>query len=173
MSGHVPPPRPPPHTTTTTTTTAVGPTLYFNQSYLRSVHGILKAAHLGLSLLLFICAMSSMFSRHPRTNYLGFVSMTGFWCSAILLLLYVLNIVTHLTRVPWVKMELGYTSLMTLFALIAAILAIDGISIGFDAAYGAAAFFAFALTLAYAVNAWLLYGLMKEGVRLVTTETAF
>jgi len=169
MSGHAPPAVA--VTTTTTTTTTNTASLYVNTSYLRSIHGLLKAAHLALSLLLFICAMSSLFVYHPRTNFLGFVSMSGFWTSAILLFLYVMNIVTYLTVVPWVKMELGYTALMTLLSLIAAILATDAVSKGFDAAYGAAAFFAFALALAYAVNAWILWGLVKEGVRLVTTET--
>ena len=41
----------------------------------------------------------------------------------------------------------------------------------FDAPYGAAAFFAFLLMVVYGANAFILYGLMREGVRLVTTET--
>jgi len=47
--------------------------------------------------------MVSIFVHHSQANYLGYVAMTGFWTSGILLFLYVINVVTYLTAVPWVK----------------------------------------------------------------------
>ncbi|XP_018020183.1 CKLF-like MARVEL transmembrane domain-containing protein 4 [Hyalella azteca] len=159
-------------------TTAVAPPasaperrIYVNTGYLRSLHGLLKIAHMVLSIILFICAMMSRFVYHARSNYLAFVAMTGFWSSAILLFLYVINVVTYLTIVPWVRVELFYTALMAFFAFVAGCVAADGAANGFDAPYGAAAFFGFALMLVYAANAFILFRLMRDGVRLVTTET--
>lgn len=54
-------------------------------------------------MLLFICTMVSVFVHHDRSNFLGFVAMAGFWTSGVLLFLYVVNVVTFLTVVPWVK----------------------------------------------------------------------
>lgn len=145
--------------------------IYVNSGYLRSVHGLLKIGHMVVSILLFICTMVSVFVHHDRSNYLGFVAMTGFWTSGILLFLYVINVVTFLNIVPWVKVELGYTCLMTFFAFVAGCVAADAAARGFDAPYSAAAFFAFVLMVVYGVNAFILYRLMRDGVRLVTTET--
>uniref|UniRef100_A0A6A7GAT6 CKLF-like MARVEL transmembrane domain-containing protein 4 n=2 Tax=Hirondellea gigas TaxID=1518452 RepID=A0A6A7GAT6_9CRUS len=145
--------------------------IYVNSGYLRSLHGMLKVAHMVLSIVLFICTMMSLYVHHDSSNYMAFVAMAGFWTSGILLFLYVINVVTFLTMVPWVKVEFGYTCLMCVFSFIAGCVAASGASYGYDPPYGAAAFFAFVLMVVYGLNAFILFRLIKEGVRLVTTET--
>ncbi|KAF2357296.1 Marvel domain [Trinorchestia longiramus] len=146
--------------------------IYVNTGYMRSMHGLLKIAYMVLSIILFICTMVSVYVYHPSANYLAFVAMTGFWSSAILLFLYVINVVTFLTIVPWVRVELVYTALMAFFAFVAGCVAADGAAKGSESAYGAASFFAFLLMLVYGFNAFILFRLMRDGVRLVTTETS-
>lgn len=159
------------HTTETTTAGAPEKRIYVNTGYIRSLHGILKAVAMLIAILLFICPMVSIFVHHSQANYLGFVAMTAFWTSGILLFLYVINVVTYLTIVPWVRVELAYTVIMTFFSFVGGCVAAASNARGFDAPFGAAAFFSFLLMVIFGFNAFILFKLMREGVRLVTTET--
>ena len=76
----------------------------------------------GLSIILFICVMCSAFSHSDRGNFLGFVSMAGFWTSAILLFFYIINAVAFMTNVPWVKVvSLFFFSFLLFFYIINAV----------------------------------------------------
>lgn len=50
--------------------------------------------------------------------------MIAFWFTGILLGFYLFHIVEKFYKIPWLRVELGFTGLWTLFYLIAAILAI-------------------------------------------------
>jgi signal transduction histidine kinase len=113
------------HTTTTTMTsnTTIQTNTRFDPSYIRTWHGILKCAQIVLNLLGFICIEVSGFSFHSRGSYFIFVSMTGFWFTALLLLFYLFHLIEKFYKIPWLKIELVFCALWTLMYLIAACLA--------------------------------------------------
>ncbi|KAB7502744.1 CKLF-like MARVEL transmembrane domain-containing protein 4 [Armadillidium nasatum] len=114
-----------------------------------------------LDILGYICVMVSADNSHSRANWFGFVSMTGFWVTGILLVFYLMHIIEKFHMVPWIKVEFGYTALWTFFYLTAAsACAAWG---GYYAAWAAAAFFGFCAMIAYGVDAFFKFKGMRGG----------
>jgi hypothetical protein len=162
------------HTTTTTMTsnTTIQTNTRFDPSYIRTWHGILKCAQIVLNLLGFICIEVSGFSFHSRGSYFIFVSMTGFWFTALLLLFYLFHLIEKFYKIPWLKIELVFCALWTLMYLIAACLAA---TFGVEA-YSVAAFFGFCAMVVYGGDAFLKFravkgGQLAQGERVINKET--
>ncbi|XP_066973378.1 plasmolipin-like isoform X1 [Macrobrachium rosenbergii] len=154
----------------TTTTAAPAPEahnerkIYVNTGYLRSDEGKLKCAHLAICILVFILVMASQHPRSNQANWISFVSMGGFWTSAFLLFLYVINVVGFLSVIPWLFLELCYTVIWTFFWFVAGCVGGD-----FAARYmngelfAAAAFFSFIAMCLYGFNAYLNFTKWRSG----------
>ncbi|XP_069946124.1 CKLF-like MARVEL transmembrane domain-containing protein 4 isoform X2 [Cherax quadricarinatus] len=99
--------------------------IYINSGYLHTNEGRLKCAHLVICIVVFICTMASNFPRSNPANWLSFVSMGGFWTSAVLLFLFLINIVALLSIIPWLMLELGYTVIWTFFWFVCGCVAAD------------------------------------------------
>ncbi|KAF4520693.1 hypothetical protein B566_EDAN006369 [Ephemera danica] len=164
------------HTTTTVTSTStvVQTNIRFDPEYVKTLPGILKCVQIVLNLLGFICIIASKFSRLSRGSWFSTVAMGGFWFTAILLGFYLYHVIERVYRIPWLKIELGFCSLWTVFYLIASILAADYTRI--DEAFGAAAFFGFCAMVAYGFDAYLKFqgvrnGELAQGERTVNRTT--
>lgn len=64
-----------------------------------------------------------MFSSLGRGSFFSAVAMIGFWFTGIMLALYVFQVVYKITRIPWIQIEMYFCTGMTLFYLLASILA--------------------------------------------------
>ncbi|CAL4092075.1 unnamed protein product, partial [Meganyctiphanes norvegica] len=114
--------------THTTSTAPVPPNetkIYVNKAYIRTHFGLLKMAHLAICIVTFICVMCSRNNRTNAANWMSFVTMGGFWTSAVLLFLHVINVVAYLTIIPWMLLEFGYTIVWTFFYFVAGCVAGD------------------------------------------------
>ncbi|XP_023235391.1 plasmolipin-like [Centruroides sculpturatus] len=164
------------HTTTTTTatTTKVTPVIRFDHSYVLKLPGWLKCGECLISLLGFICSRSSRYNESSSANWYGFVSMTAFWVTLILLVMYLFHIIEKIHFIPWILGEFVYCAIWTLFYCIAAIVVAAKAS--GDDAYAAAAVFGFIAMVIYGVDAFLKYkawrrGDIAQGERVVSTTT--
>lgn len=144
----------PPMAATTTTT------IYFDKSYLnpRNIPAVLKAAVMAVNLIGYLCSAFSEHNYGAHSEWFCFVSMSGFWFTGILLLLYVLHVVEKFQRVPWLKVELGYCALWVLLYLIAA-----SVNIYRGGADSAAGFFGYVAMCIYAVDAFLKFKAWRSG----------
>ncbi|XP_050702645.1 MARVEL domain-containing protein 1-like isoform X2 [Eriocheir sinensis] len=147
-------------TTTTTTTTAATTTIYFDKAYInpRNIPAILKIAVMVTNLIGYLCSAFSTFNYYSHSEWFCFVSMTGFWATGILLILYVLHVVEKFQRVPWLKVELGYCTLWALLYLIAA-----SVCIWRGGADTAAGFFGYVSLVIYAVDAFFKFKAWRSG----------
>ncbi|XP_063977526.1 CKLF-like MARVEL transmembrane domain-containing protein 4 [Diachasmimorpha longicaudata] len=152
------------HTTTTTVTTSSTThqrNIRLDVSYVRTLPGMLKVAQVILDLLGFICITVSRYSNHSRGNWFNTVAMGGFWFTGILLALYIFHVVEKFYRIPWIKIELIFCGMWTVFYLLAASLAADYARV--TEGYGVAAFFGFCAMCVYGFDAWLKFRAFKTG----------
>ncbi|XP_047506889.1 MARVEL domain-containing protein 1-like [Pieris napi] len=162
------------HSTTTTVTsnTTVNRSIRFDKSYLQTVPGLLKIVQVGGSLLGFICVVCSRVGTASKGAYFSWVSMIAFWFTGILLGFYLFHIVEKFYKIPWLRLEFLFAAVWSLLYLIASILAT---TVG-DNAHYAASFFGFAATLAYMIDAYLKFRLVRagglaQGSRVVSKQT--
>ncbi|XP_042143085.1 CKLF-like MARVEL transmembrane domain-containing protein 4 isoform X1 [Ixodes scapularis] len=149
------------HTTTvTSTTTRTTSWLTFDPSYLRTVPGILKGAQLIINLIGFICSQLSIL--FPGTvNWFGFVSMTAFWVTLVLLFFYIFHIIERIKIVPWMLAEFVYCGVWAALYFTAAIaVAVKG---KWEECLAAAAFFGFVAMALYGADAFFKYKGWKSG----------
>ncbi|KAK8741760.1 hypothetical protein OTU49_002380 [Cherax quadricarinatus] len=137
--------------------------IYINSGYLHTNEGRLKCAHLVICIVVFICTMASNFPRSNPANWLSFVSMGGFWTSAVLLFLFLINIVALLSIIPWLMLELGYTVIWTFFWFVCGCVAADYAVKRAGDAFAVASFFSFVAMCIYGFNAFLFYKKWREG----------
>ncbi|XP_042868535.1 CKLF-like MARVEL transmembrane domain-containing protein 4 isoform X1 [Penaeus japonicus] len=137
--------------------------IYVNSAYLKTKYGKLKIAHLVICIIVFICTMLSNSPRSNPANWLSFVAMGGFWASGGLLFLFVINLVSFLAIIPWLKLELVYTILWTFFWFVSGCVASSNtINVAGADAFAAAAFFAFVAMCIYGFNAFLFFKEWRE-----------
>ncbi|KAL1458053.1 hypothetical protein WDU94_008228 [Cyamophila willieti] len=141
-------------TTVTSTSTSVQTNMRFDDSYLRTVPGMLKIIQIVLNLIGFILISLSMYSMAPRANFFNTVAMFGFWFTGILLVLYLFHIIEMLYKIPWLKIEFLYCGILAAFYFIASILCAAWAT---HSTFGVAAILGFCATGAYAYDAWLKY----------------
>ncbi|KAK9510309.1 hypothetical protein O3M35_005119 [Rhynocoris fuscipes] len=152
------------HTTTTTVTTSntnVQTNIRYDPSYIKTIPGMLKCAQLLLNILIFL---SVSFSMHSRTGQLSFMSLIcglGFWFTGVLLAFYLFHIIEKFFKVPWLKIELAYTALWTLFLLIGSTMC--AVYMGAAAAFGVVTIFGFINMVAYGYDCFLKYNSVKNG----------
>lgn len=166
------------HTTTTTmtaTNTAVQTDIRFDPVYIRTVPGMLKCAQIALNFLGFFCIAVSSLGLHSQASFFDTIAGFGFWFTGILLALYLFHIVEKFYKIPWLKIELVYCGLWTLFYLVAATM-VAGLT-SYSAALGFAAFFGFCAMVVYGYDAFLKYqgvsnGDIAQGERHVTKTTS-
>ncbi|XP_068975672.1 CKLF-like MARVEL transmembrane domain-containing protein 4 [Bombus flavifrons] len=152
------------HTTTTTVTTTSTTTLTsirFDPSYIKTLPGMLKVAQVVLNLLGFICITVTSHSNFSRGAWFNTVAMGGFWFTGILLVFYLFHIVEKFSKIPWLKIELTFCVLWTIFYMLAASLAAGYAK--YIEAFGAAAFFGFCAMVAYGYDAWLKFHASRSG----------
>ncbi|KAK8741761.1 hypothetical protein OTU49_002381 [Cherax quadricarinatus] len=154
------------HTTTTGTTTTtmrVTSNIRFDPSYvnIRNIPGILKCAQLVFNLIGYICAAVSTYNTYSHANWFSFVSMTGFWVTGILLVLYLMHVLERFYMVPWLMLEFGYCALWTFFYLTAASACASWG--GVDAAAAAAAFFGYVAMILYGIDAFFKFKAWRNG----------
>lgn len=149
------------HTTTTTTTTSrTGSWLVFDPSYLRTLPGILKGAQIIINLIGFIC--SQLANNYFGTiNWYGFVSMTAFWVTLVLLFFYIFHLIEKIKIIPWMLAEFVYCGVWAALYFTAAIaVATKG---RFEEPLAAAAFFGFVAMILYGADAFFKYKGWKSG----------
>ncbi|XP_063592532.1 CKLF-like MARVEL transmembrane domain-containing protein 4 [Penaeus indicus] len=86
------------------------PGIRFDPIYFRSIPGILKCVQMVLNLVGYICVMCSVQSDAYTASWFSFVSMTGFWVTGILLVLYLMHVLEKFHMVPWVLLVSTLTS---------------------------------------------------------------
>lgn len=162
------------HTTTTTVTssTAVQTNIRFDESYLKTIPGILKIVQVLCSFLGFICILSSRVSTLSRGTFFSTISMIAFWFTGILLGFYLFHILEKFYKIPWLKMEFLFCAIWTGLYLLASILT----TTVHDNGFAAASFFGFVAMLAYAVDCYLKWVAMRsgglaQGSRVVSKQT--
>ncbi|XP_037790945.1 CKLF-like MARVEL transmembrane domain-containing protein 4 [Penaeus monodon] len=144
------------------------PGIRFDPIYFRSIPGILKCVQMVLNLVGYICVMCSVQSDAYTAGWFSFVSMTGFWVTGILLVLYLMHVLEKFHMVPWLFQELGYCALWTFFYFTASTACASWG--GYYPAWAAAAFFGYAAMIAYGVDAFFKFkgwrsGEMAQGER--------
>lgn len=132
--------------------------IYLNSGYIRTTEGKLKCAELIICILAFVMVMASYHPRISEGNWISFVSMGGFWTTGVLLFLYVINVIGFLAMIPWLALELGFTTLWTFFCFVSGCV---GASFASKYAngefYAVAAFFSFVAMCLYGFDAFLNY----------------
>lgn len=162
-------------TTVTSTTTKVSTNLRFDQSYIRTIPGILKIAQVVISLLGFICVELGGCYYCSQKNWYGFVSMTAFWATLVLLGFYLFHVIEKLHKIPWLLGEFGYCAIWTLLYLIASL--VVSVSGGAESSWAAGGFFGFVAMVLYGIDAFLKFrawrnGDIAQGERTVATTTS-
>jgi hypothetical protein len=148
-----------------TTTTTVGPTLH--PEYARSREGIFKIIEIVLSLITFICSVVHYWEGH---GWAEFVAMSAFFMTLIYLVFYLLDLISRFPG-PWLLIEFIYYLVFALFFLIAAIVAAAK-AVTWHPNVGATAFFAFAATIVYAIDAVFMFRAWQSGIVRITTTTS-
>uniref|UniRef100_A0A1B6CLX8 MARVEL domain-containing protein n=1 Tax=Clastoptera arizonana TaxID=38151 RepID=A0A1B6CLX8_9HEMI len=152
------------HTTTTTVTassTRVQPNLRLDTDYLKTRSGSLKIVQVALDFLGFLCISISGYALTSQGNFFDFVTVFGFWFTGILLVLYVFHVVEKFFKIPWIKIELVFCGVWTIFYLIGSTFVAGLMS--YSAAMGVAAFFGYLAMIAYGYDAFLKYQAMING----------
>uniref|UniRef100_A0A1B6KCF7 MARVEL domain-containing protein n=1 Tax=Graphocephala atropunctata TaxID=36148 RepID=A0A1B6KCF7_9HEMI len=166
------------HTTTTTmtaTSTSVQPELRYDPLYLRTLPGMLKVAQIALNFLGFLSIAISGNAGYSQASFFDSISGFAFWFSGFLLAFYLFHVIEKFYKIPWLKIELGFCALWTVFYLIASTMVAGLTSI--SAALGVAAFFGFCAMVVYGYDAWLKYqgvmsGQLAQGERHVNKTTS-
>ncbi|KAG7161242.1 CKLF-like MARVEL transmembrane domain-containing protein 4 [Homarus americanus] len=137
--------------------------IYINRGYMHTNEGRLKIVHMVVCIVVFICVMASDFPRSSPANWISFVAMSGFWTSAVLLFLFIINVVALLSIIPWFMLEFGYTVIWTFFWFVSGCVAADYTVRGAGDAFAVAAFFSFVAMCIYGFTAFLFYKKFREG----------
>ncbi|XP_077295733.1 plasmolipin-like [Arctopsyche grandis] len=156
---------------TTSTSTNHNTNIRFDSGYVKTLPGMIKITQIVLNLLGFICIEVSGYSFHSRGSWFNTVAMGGFWFTGIMLAFYLFHVLEKFYKIPWLKIELVFCALWTLFYLLAACLAA---TFGLEA-YAAASFFGFCAMIAYGYDAYLKFravqaGRLEQGVKVVSKE---
>lgn len=116
-------PFPTQHTTRTTTTreAIISPEIRYDPGYWRTKEGIMKVVVIIFNLVGFICIEVTRFNTISRATFFNTVSMTAFWFSLLLLVMYLFHIVEKFYKLPWVQIELVAYSLFAILYLIGSI----------------------------------------------------
>ncbi|XP_011303369.1 plasmolipin [Fopius arisanus] len=152
------------HTTTTTVTnshTTHERNIRMDISYIKTIPGMLKCGQVVLNFLGFLCIIVTRYSNESRGNWFNTVAMGGFWFTGILLVMYIFHVVEKFYKIPWIKIELIFCGIWTVFYLLAAALAADHGRV--SEGYGAAAFFGFCAMIAYGFDTVLKFRAYKTG----------
>ncbi|XP_022914305.1 plasmolipin [Onthophagus taurus] len=169
------------HTTATTVSsnTTVQTNIRFDQSYLRTLPGILKCIQITVNLIGFICIeCTGVNAYHSRGGWFVTVAMLGFWTTGILLTFYLFHIIEKFYKIPWLKIEFVFCCVMGLFYLIAASLAVSFPIEG----YRVGGVFGFIAMCLYGGDAFLKFQSIQRGeiaqgervtVRQTTTSPAY
>ncbi|XP_015914632.1 plasmolipin [Parasteatoda tepidariorum] len=162
--------------TASTTTTKLSPTIRFDPAYIKTIPGILKIVQCVVSLIGFICVQTVAYAAYSSPGgWYGFVAMTAFWVTLLLIIGYLFHIIERTHFIPWVLVELIYSTVWTVFFFIAGCVAAS--RGGMDPAWGAASFFAFVAMLLYGYDAYERYmhwrnGGIAQGERTTNTTNA-
>ena len=148
------------------------------------------------NLLGFVCVMvaTPYYKEQPVGEWFVFVSMTGFWVSSVLLVMYLVHAMEKFHVIPWLMIEFGFCALWTFFFFAAALAAAVEVIINpslcplstvwhsmlqgpHSAQLGAASFFGFVSMLVYGLDAVLKFrgwraGQLAQGERKVTQTFA-
>ncbi|KAK9737646.1 hypothetical protein QE152_g10540 [Popillia japonica] len=162
------------HTTTTVTSnTSVQTNIRFDPKYVKTLPGILKCIQAVGSLLGFIFIQASgTLAYHSTGSVFSTIAMIGFWCTGILLVLYLFHIIEKLYKIPWLKFEFIFCIIMTLFYFIMSILAVTFNNVFYEIA----GVFGFICMVAYGLDAFLKFrgirnGELAQGERVVSKQT--
>ncbi|WAR11654.1 CKLF4-like protein [Mya arenaria] len=132
----------------------------FDRNYPQSLHGILKIVEVVVDLVAFICACWFPYWSGHGGAWVQFVTISAFITTLILLVLHLFRIIYKLPG-PWGLIELIYYGVYALLLLIAAIVA--AARAGYHSSIGAAAFFTFAATALYVVDAFFQFRTWRGG----------
>jgi len=156
------------------TETHVRTDLRWEPAYLKTVPGALKAAVVTGDIISFICiALAAPYYKESALGeWIIFVSMTGFWVSLVLLLMYLIHLIEKFHVIPWLMIEFGFYALWTFFFMTAGCAA--AVEAKYSAPLGAASFFCFLCCLLYGYDSFLKFrgwraGLLAQGERQTVT----
>lgn len=76
-----------------------------------------------LDILGFICIQVSDFSHSATGQFFSTIAMTAFWFTAILLALYLFQLVYVFTKIPWITVEFYFCLIATLSLMVTSSLA--------------------------------------------------
>jgi len=162
---------------TTITETHVQTNLRWDPGYLKTVPGALKGVLSILNVICFICIMCTTpwYKEAAIGEWFIFVSMTAFWVSLVLIIMYLIHAIEKFHVIPWLMIEFGFYALWTFFYFTAALAA--AVEAKHSAALGAASFFGFACTLLYGYDSFLKFrgwraGHLAQGERKVVQSSA-
>lgn len=160
-------------TNTVITETHVQVNLRWDPSYIKTLPGGLKAGVIATNLLGFICVMcaTAFYKEQSEGEWFVFVSMTGFWVSLVLMLMYLFHAMEKFHVIPWLMIEFGFCALWTLFYFAAGLAA--AVEAKWSTALGVAAFFGFSSMVLYGIDAVIKFkgwraGQLAQGERKVT-----
>ena len=85
------------------------------------------------NLLGFVCVMvaTPYYKEQPVGEWFVFVSMTGFWVSSVLLVMYLVHAMEKFHVIPWLMIEFGFCALWTFFFFAAALAAAVEVTIDY------------------------------------------
>ena len=129
-------------TNTTVTETHVQVNLRWDPGYVKTLPGAIKSvvivsmksrekyflktlSYQLTNLLGFVCVMvaTPYYKEQPVGEWFVFVSMTGFWVSSVLLVMYLVHAMEKFHVIPWLMIEFGFCALWTFFFFAAALAA--------------------------------------------------
>ncbi|XP_014249752.1 uncharacterized protein LOC106666806 [Cimex lectularius] len=164
------------HTTTTVTTsnTNVQTNIRYDPLYARTLPGLLKCFQLVVDAIVFISVSCSKFSAQSFMSFMSAICGFGFWFTGILMMFYTFHIIEKFYKVPWLKIELVYCALWSLFLMIGSTVCAPNLSA--DVTIGFVSFFGYLNMCAYGYDAFLKFrgvqdGEIAQGTREVTSKT--
>ena len=101
---------------------------------MKYLHNTLNALSYQLTNLLgFVCVMvaTPYYKEQPVGEWFVFVSMTGFWVSSVLLVMYLVHAMEKFHVIPWLMIEFGFCALWTFFFFAAALAAAVEVTIDY------------------------------------------
>ncbi|KAM4705123.1 CKLF-like MARVEL transmembrane domain-containing protein 8 [Rhinophrynus dorsalis] len=136
--------------------------LSYDRGFLRTVPGVLLLAEIIFGLLVWALIAGSEYFRFPAFGWVMFVAVFYWVLSVFFLILYLTRAYTRIHKVPWSLVGLCFNGSAFVLYLIAAI--IEAASVGKDMhrhhdynSWTASAFFAFAVTVCYAVSTYFSF----------------
>ena len=116
-----------------------------------------------VNIVVFICGVSAgNYWRSTTTlEWSYFVSMTAFWVTLILIVMYLFHVTEKFHVIPWSAIEMGFCGLWSFFYLT---VAIDcAVHASKSSALAALSFFAFVAVGTYGFDAYLKFKCWKAG----------